>query len=143
VPSLWRGKIDAVKDTWTDADERGADEPAGRTFTLGSLAVAVGVCAAWWVVALTTFFVYANSRSDTAAASGCTATTCPSERSAMLTLGFFGLLPTAFIGLLVSLVVLVYTARALPRPFLLGTASALAGMVLAAVGFVTIATFDS
>jgi hypothetical protein len=132
-----------VKDTRTDPSGPDAAEPATRPFTLGSLAVAVGVCVAWWVVALTSYFGYAVSRSDTVAASGCVGGGCPSERSAMITLGFFGLLPTAFIGLLVSLVVLVYAARSLPRPVLLGTVSALSGMALAALGFATIATFDS
>lgn len=114
-----------------------------RPLTIGSLVAAVATCIAWWIIALTVYFAYANSRSATVAASGCTVTNCPSERSALLTLGVFGLLPTAFVGLLVSLVVLVYTARVLRRPLLLGTAAALAGMVLAVVGFVTIATFEA
>jgi hypothetical protein len=132
-----------VEETRADNPDHDADEPvAPRRFTLASLAFAVAVCAGWWVVALTAFFLYANSRSDTAIAAGCSGGGCPSERTALLTLGFFGLLPTAFVGLLVSLVVLVYGARTLRRPFLLGTSSAVTGMVLATIGLITIATFE-
>jgi hypothetical protein len=120
------------------------DEPATapRPLTFASLGLAAGTCAAWYVVAVTAYFGYANGRSATAPAGGCTGGDCPSERAALLTLGFFGLLPTAFVSLLVSLVVLVFAARSLRRPILLGTVSALAGMVLGAIGFVTIATYD-
>jgi hypothetical protein len=104
--------------------------------------VATGVCVAWYAVAVAGYFMYANGRSATTVASGCTGVDCPSERTALLTLGFFGLLPTAFVSLLVSLVVLVYAARSLRAPVFLGTVSALAGMALGAAGFVTIATYD-
>ena len=118
-------------------------EPAERPFTLGSLARAVGVCIGVWALALTAFFVYANTRSATTAASGCAGAGCPSERTALLTLGFFGVLPTAFVGVLVSLVALVYGARTVRRPFALGAASAVAGVALAVLGLITIATFES
>jgi hypothetical protein len=132
-----------VEETRAGIQDDDGDAPAAaRPFTLASLALAVAVCAGWWVVALTAFFVYASGRSDTAAVPGCTGGGCPSERTALLTLGFFGLLPTAFVGLLVSLVVLVYGARTLRRPVPLGTASAATGMVLAAIGLITIATFE-
>ncbi|HEU5110791.1 MAG TPA: hypothetical protein VFT95_19805 [Micromonosporaceae bacterium] len=123
-------------------DEIGTDTQE-RPFTLGALARAVGVCIAVWALALTAFFVYANTRSATAAASGCVGVDCPSERTALLTLGFFGVLPTAFVGVLVSLVALVYGARSVRRPFVLGAASALAGLALAVLGLITIATFES
>lgn len=116
--------------------------PARRPFTFASLWLAVGVCVAWWSVGLTAYFGYAHSRSDAVAAAGCVEQSCPSERAALLTAGYFGLLPTAFVGVLISLVVLVYAARSLRVPWLLGTLSALAGMVLGAVGFLTIATYD-
>jgi hypothetical protein len=51
-------------------------------------------------------------------------------------------LPTAFVGLLVSLVLLVYGARSVRRPVVLGAASASAGVALAIIGLVTIATFE-
>jgi hypothetical protein len=122
------------------ADEAGAPQ---RPFTIASLALAVGVCVFAWALALAGFFVYANTRSPTAAAGGCAGDGCPSERTALLTLGFFGVLPTAFVGLLVSLVLLVYGARTVRRPVVLGAASASAGVALAIVGLVTIATFES
>ena len=119
------------------------DEPAApRQLTLAGLGLAVAICVAWYVAAVTAFFSYANGRSATVAVEGCTGTECPSERVAILTLGFFGLLPTAFVSLLVSLVVLVYAARSIRVPALLGTVAALAGMALGAFGFVTIATYD-
>ena len=52
-------------------------------------------------------------------------------------------LKMAFVGVLVSLVALVYGARSVRRPFVLGAASALAGVALAVLGLITIATFES
>jgi hypothetical protein len=122
--------------------EANAEPRAPRPLTFASLGQATGICVAWYVVAVTAYFIYANGRSATVPAGGCTGLDCPSERDALLTLGFFGLLPTAFVSLLVSLVVLVFAARSLRAPVVLGTVSALAGMVLGAIGFVTIATYD-
>lgn len=121
-------------------DEDGG--PVRRPLTLATLGFAVATCMCWWSAAITAYFIYASTRSDTIPASGCVRNPCPSERAALMTAGYFGLLPTAFVGLLVSLVVLVYAARSLRVPWLLGTVSALAGMVLGAIGFVTIATYD-
>jgi hypothetical protein len=126
--------------TGSPADE---ETPAPRRFTLASLLAAVCVCAAWWLAAVAGYFAYAQSRSDTVAAADCTTASCPSERTALLTLGFFGLLPTAFVGLLLSMVVLVFVAQRLRLPWLLGTVAALAGMAVAAAGFITLVTYDS
>lgn len=123
-------------------DGGGDGAPPARPFTLASLGFSVAVCLAWWSVGLAAFFGYASSRSASVAASGCTAQPCPSQRTALLVLGYFGLLPTAFVGVLVSLVVLVYAARSVRIPWVLGTISALSGMLLGAIGFVTIATYD-
>jgi hypothetical protein len=116
---------------------------AGRPFTMASLALAVGVCVGVWVLAVTGFFVYANTRSTGPVTDGCAVDPCTSERTALLTLGFLGVLPTAFVGLLVSLVLLVYGARSVRRPLVLGASSALAGVALAVIGLVTIATFET
>ena len=124
-----------------EGPEDGARRPE-RPFTMASLALAVGVCIGLWVLAVTGFFVYANTRPTSALPADCAVDPCPSERTALLTLGFFGVLPTAFVGLLVSLVLLVYGARSVHRPVLLGASSALAGVALAIVGLVTIATFE-
>ena len=94
------------------------------------------------IPALTGFFGYANTRPSSPVTDGCAVDPCPSERTALLTLGYFGVLPTAFVGLLVSLVLLVYGARSVRQPLVLGASSALAGVALAAIGLVTIATFE-
>jgi hypothetical protein len=117
--------------------------PPRRPFTMASLALAVGVCVGTWALALAGFFVYANTRPTSAAVGACASDPCPSERTALLTLGFFGVLPTAFVGLLVSLVLLVYGARSVRRPVVLGAGSALAGVALAVIGLITLATFET
>jgi hypothetical protein len=126
-----------------DPGQAGRGGRPGRPFTMASLALAIGVCVGVWVLALTGFFVYANTRSTSPVTDGCAVDPCPSERTALLTLGFFGVLPTAFVGLLVSLVLLVYGARSVRRPLVLGASSALAGVALAVIGLVTIATFET
>jgi hypothetical protein len=113
-----------------------------RPLTFASLGAAVGICFLWYVAAVTAFFLYADSRSSGRVTAGCTGLECPSERTAMLTLAILGVLPTAVVSLLLSLVVLVFMARSVRIPLLLGTLSALAGMLAGAVGFVTVATFD-
>lgn len=139
-----QGRIDAVTETPADVpdDEQDAGHPP-RPLTFAALGIALGACLAWWGAALTGYFGYAATRSDTVAASGCTPPDCPSQRDALLTFGFFGLLPTAAVGVLTSLVVLVFTARSVRNPWVLGTVSALGGMVLAAAGVLAVMTADS
>lgn len=132
-----------MNDTPADVPDDGQDAVGPpRPLTFGSLGIALGVCLTWWGAALSGYFSYAATRSDTIPASGCTRADCPSHREALLALGFFGLMPAAAVGVLTSLVVLVFAARSLRNPWGLGTVSALGGMVLATAGVLAVATAD-
>jgi len=134
--------VDIPSDGIAGAADDAPSTPGQRPLTFASLGVAVAVCLAWYAVVVTGYFAWASGRSSVPGVPGCAGADCPSERTAMLTLGFLGLLPTALVSLLASLVVLVFAARRLRAPVPLGTVSALAGMVLGVIGFVTIATYE-
>ncbi|HYN97836.1 MAG TPA: hypothetical protein VES42_28685 [Pilimelia sp.] len=98
-------------------------DPVPSSLTLRGLAAAAGVCAAWYAIPLLGFFGYAAVRGGD-----------------LLALGLLGLLPAAFVGFLISLVVLGGVVKQVRSRALAGTISAWVGLLISLFWFTLVLT---